>query len=253
MSQQCLLESFNQPLSVGGSPANHSVVPESKKEKMITDTSGPKCSALLESYSPNGLWGRMSQALLKSLSMTSSIVSKRKDTPRKHTVIQFRCSEPVIRGKGYLLLHTPSSQESGVTVERLQTKDGNPATVGERAYDKQTGRLAQVGLTQQIQMLPTLTTQEVEHKELNLTETGRRLTKDRISMIPTCTQRDYKDTGNLENVPEKSLLPRVLGKSYGLKLQPAFAEWMMGFPNGWTALDASEIVSSRSKSIRSSK
>ena len=79
------------------------------------------------------------------------------------------------------------------------------------------------------------------------------LTGTIAGMIPTCTGRDYKDTGNLENVPEKSLLPRVLGKSYGLKLQPAFAEWMMGFPSGWTELDPSEMPLSRSKSIQSSK
>ena len=50
-----------------------------------------------------------------------------------------------------------------------------------------------------------------------------------------------------------ALLGRELGKNHGLKLQPAFAEWMMGFPEGWTALDASEMPLSHSKSIRSSK
>jgi hypothetical protein len=74
-----------------------------------------------------------------------------------------------------------------------------------------------------------------------------------IAMLPTCTSRDHKDTGNLENVPVNSLLGRELGKNHGLKLQPAFAEWMMGFPEGWTALDVSEMPSSRNKSIRSSK
>jgi hypothetical protein len=64
---------------------------------------------------------------------------------------------------------------------------------------------------------------------------------------------DYKDCGNMENVPVNALLGRELGKNHGLKLQPAFAEWMMGFPEGWTALDASEMPSSRSKSTRSSK
>ena len=53
------------------------------------------------------------------------------------------------------LLHTPSGQEPGVTTERLVTKDGEPAKIGERAYDKDTGRLAQVGLTQQLGMIPT--------------------------------------------------------------------------------------------------
>ena len=57
----------------------------------------------------------------------------------------------------------------------------------------------------------------------------------------------------MENVPANSLLGRELGKNHGLKLQPAFAEWMMGFPQEWTALNASEMPSSRSRSTRSSK
>ena len=164
MSQESLQAFINQPLSVVDSPANHSVVPESKKEKMITDTSGPKCSVSLESYSPNGLWEKMSQELLKSLSMTSSIVLKRKDTPRKHTVIQFRCSEPVIKGKGSLSL--PTLTKSDATMNNLCGKE----------YTGQNRHAMKIGNA--IAMLPTLTTQEVEHKELNLTETGRRLTKD---------------------------------------------------------------------------
>ena len=51
------------------------------------------------------------------------------------------------------MLHTPTAQEPGITTERLVTKDGQPAKIGERAYDKDTGRLAQVGLSQQVQMM----------------------------------------------------------------------------------------------------
>jgi hypothetical protein len=35
----------------------------------------------------------------------------------------------------------------------------------------------------------------------------------------------------------RDMVPHVTGgKSHGLKLQPAFAEWMMGYPEGYTAL-----------------
>ena len=51
------------------------------------------------------------------------------------------------------MLHTPTAQEPGITTERLVTKDGQPAKIGERAYDKETGRLAQVGLSQQVMMM----------------------------------------------------------------------------------------------------
>lgn len=58
-----------------------------------------------------------------------------------------------------------------------------------------------------------------------------------LAMLPTPTARDYKDTGDMENVPVNALLGRELGKNHGLKLQPAFAEWMLGFPIGWTELN----------------
>ena len=69
--------------------------------------------------------------------------------------------------------------------ERLRTKDGEPAKIGERAYDAETGRNAQVGLSQQIAMD---------------------------------------------------------GASPGLKLQPGFVEWMMGYPIGYTDLKPSETA-----------
>ena len=56
---------------------------------------------------------------------------------------------PMEDGEGCLAgWETPAQQEPGITVERLVDKHGNPWTPGKRAYDKETGRLAQTGLTQ---------------------------------------------------------------------------------------------------------
>ena len=49
-------------------------------------------------------------------------------------------------GGGALLWRTPAQQEPGITLERLEGEQGH------RMYDKETGRLAQYGLTQQAQM-----------------------------------------------------------------------------------------------------
>ena len=46
---------------------------------------------------------------------------------------------------------SPATTEPGVSLDRLVTKDGEPWTPGQRAYDKITGRLAQVGLTHEAQ------------------------------------------------------------------------------------------------------
>jgi len=75
-----------------------------------------------------------------------------------------------------------------------------------------------------------------------------------IAMLPTPTCRDYKG-GTIARVqagnPKRALDCEM--QCRGLKLQPAFVEWMQGFPIGWTVSDASEMRSSRSKSTRSSK
>jgi hypothetical protein len=77
------------------------------------------------------------------------------------------------------------------------------------------------------------------------------------SSWPTPTTRDYKD-GSAKacaNVPANGLLGRVVhqrppGPLDG-SLNPMWVEWLMGFPLGWTALEPSEMPSSRSKPIRS--
>jgi hypothetical protein len=108
---------------------------------------------------------------------------------------------------------------------------------------------------------------------------------DAVRMWPTPTSRDWKD-GSAQacaNVPENGLLGRVihnrltkdglwttpcaddtgarkagyaqggmpLSAQAGGSLNPTWVEWLMGFPLGWTALDASEMPSSR-KSLKSS-
>jgi hypothetical protein len=77
---------------------------------------------------------------------------------------------------------------------------------------------------------------------------------EQISMLPTPTCRDYKGgtvSRVLEGNPKRALDCEM--QVHGLKLQPAFVEWMMGFPQEWTALNASEMPLSRSRSTRSSK
>lgn len=75
-----------------------------------------------------------------------------------------------------------------------------------------------------------------------------------LSLLPTPTCRDYKG-GTIARIqqgnPKRALDCEM--QCRGLKLQPAFVEWMQGFPIGWTELNASEIRSAPSKSTQSSK
>jgi hypothetical protein len=56
-----------------------------------------------------------------------------------------------------------------------------------------------------------------------------------VRLWPTPTARDYKDAGDLKNVPPNGYLGRVVGpsKEYG-SLNPLWVEWLMGYPAGWT-------------------
>ena len=92
---------------------------------------------------------------------------------------------------------TPASREPGISTDRLQTKDGQPVRIGERAYDKKTGRLAQVGLPQQVKMWPT--PREFMYKDATI-DRGK---------------------GNL-------------GETVGGQLNPMWVEWLQGYPLGWT-------------------
>jgi hypothetical protein len=68
------------------------------------------------------------------------------------------------------------------------------------------------------------------------------------AMFPTPTAQDASNNGGPSQY-ERNSLP--LNAVAGGALNPTWVEWLMGFPLGWTALDASETPSSR-KSSRSS-
>ena len=96
---------------------------------------------------------------------------------------------------------------------------------------------------------PTPTTQESEHPDATLTETGRRFSKngktshslglaDAVKMWPTPTARDYKGPSGQSLRGLVTDLPMAVGN--GGKLNPVWVEWLMGFPAGWTDLEDSE-------------
>ena len=135
----------------------------SAKGKTMIVTSGPTCYDVLEKSDLAGSWAKTFSALLLGMegwySRRCALTLKLKVTPYSRLFFQLQPSMHRTEEIGSGLLRTPSAQEPGVMVARLVTKDGEPAKIGQRAYDKITGRLAQVGLTQQAQimMLPTPT------------------------------------------------------------------------------------------------
>ena len=90
-------------------------------------------------------------------------------------------------------------------------------------------------------MFPTPTTQEIEHEEIEITNTGRRKTKDGKNshsigladyarLLPTPTARAFQTPG--EHGQGGQNLATVIGG----QLNPPWVEWLMGYPIGWTDL-----------------
>jgi len=169
---------------------------------------------------------------------------------------------------------TPQASEAGARVETLYTKDGDPARPGERAYRKQPdGRmvLQSVTIGQQVKMWPTprsgKTTDEKEESWQVRKDAGKVSTPPltlavkmwptpsvcgnynragasptsgdglatKVKMWPTPTANEDacgKPTGQMQamlgNHP-------ALGKtSESGSLNPAWVEWLMGYPIGHT-------------------
>jgi hypothetical protein len=88
-------------------------------------------------------------------------------------------------------------------------------------------------------MLPT--PDASDRRSMNSKQQGL---SNKIAMLPTPATRDYKGARKPETLaltgrnPEtNSLEDALIGKNRGLKLQPAFVEWMMGYPDKWTELN----------------
>lgn len=155
---------------------------------------------------------------------------------------------------------SPAANEPGITVDRLKTENGKPVGSNCRHYDKETGRMAQIGLAQQVvakERWPTPRSQEAKHGEPTNWEmqTDHAGTKDslrvqvakRQSLWPTPRSRDYKDGDKVPPSRQKNPDLATLGQKvaidemenarngeYGKKIQAALNS------DNWPTPSASE-------------
>ena len=275
----------DQPSLVEDSPASHTVLRENVKRLVMTVISGQNSGESFGRLDPDGCYLKTSQGSIQA-NLDGFLEKCSGMWPQWGTLLdgelgELSISELRTGENGSSLLPTITTQEvehpemtiseTGRRIKEnwkdshsigladriamLPTLNTCDATMGTLKGKEFVGNKHAMKLEQAINLLPTPRSREAgnyqysagDHNKPTLTLSGK------IAMLPTPTSRDFKDTGKMENVPVNSLLGRELGKNHGLKLQPAFAEWMMGFPIGYTDLPLLETQSSRSKSIRSSK
>jgi len=239
-SETSMEQSSEGQLSLpGASPASLSLSPGSEEARKMTVTSGLKCSASLRKHNPPGLLLKMllesstwhsDKCFLtwKAVDTTSPEMSKATSSFRLYRLQQ---STPRTEGTGSGLLHAPRSHENGEGSESFVKRN---ADRGDHCFS---------GLTNQIKMLLTPSTVNMEPGEDRLEKRtayresiGRHYVPgglaEQVAMLGTPKEQDSRaaswDRGKC------NLGEQIHGLSPGLKLQPAFVEWMMGFPLGFT-------------------
>ena len=140
---------------------------------------------------------------------------------------------------------TPSAQQPGITVKRLQTKDGSPPQLGQRLYDKYTGRNCQIGLAQQVQIAqqnwPTPSATDGKSGSGTIVEEG-----DKFYRVSNTTQTRFgaRLDAVVEHLHKKNMYKRrylcAQAKEPDIPTGKLSAEWvekLMGVPSGWTRHD----------------
>lgn len=252
------------------SPASPSPVPGSERERTTTVTSGRRCFASYEKFARHGSSLRtLAASLLLGTgwySRTVALTWRRKGTRFNRLLFQLAPSTRRTEGTGCGLLLTPTANENEQDLEKFRKRmekypngttmpslsnqiamltTPNCLDTGNTAHLRPsriaTGRKTDY-LSRQIAMLPTPT-------QGGFDDTNERALKKHqlhavvAQMLPTPATRDYKGARKPETMALTGRNPMtnttedaLVGTSLGLKLQPAFVEWMMGYPEGWTEL-----------------
>lgn len=123
---------------------------DSDEPMPTSDTSGP----LFTNSSPSAdlqrfLESRLRQSLAGSGSPEFALTWSSWDMGAGVPICRLRASARPTSANGSSGWRSPAAQEAEITLDRLVTKDGQPWTPGQRAYDRETGRLCETGLVQQ--------------------------------------------------------------------------------------------------------
>lgn len=211
-----------------GFPASLSRRPGSTEALEMTVTSGLRCSGLSGNSGPLGCLVRMCLESSIWHSTRCYLTWKTKDTKRRRLLFQLQVQMPRTDGNECVFWPTPMASSWGGT--------------GHRAILK---RMQEKGLITEEERM-SLQSGNWGRTDPKLIEWLMGYTREFTRLIPTPTATDYKGGcpkrypggGKYDNLL-RSLLESTPRGNVG-PMNPAFLEWLMGFPIGWTELGPSE-------------
>ena len=219
-----------QHSSVGDSHASPTALQENVKLLAMSVISGRNCGELFAKLNPDGFWVKTSQDSVQ-VRMDGSLVEFCETWPR------WGMSLGGVVGK--LPMSEPHTTENGSSL--LPTILG--ASTNPAAHGQSNGTFKQE-INRRLATLPTPNARDYKDTGVNTDYrklAGKSKLAGKIAMLPTVTTPRPHDTEKTAGVYTESQnqkdLTYALGKNHGLKLQSAFAEWMQGFPIGWTDLE----------------
>ena len=219
-----------QPLSAAGSPVNPTALQENVRHLVMNVTLQENSKESFGRLNPDGSLLRTSRGSAQA-SLDGSLESSCMTFPKwgilsDGVVGELRMLEPAIEGSESSLLPT------------IPGASTNPA-----AHGQSNGTFKQE-INRRLAMLPTPNARDYKDTGVNTDYrklAGKSKLAGKIAMLPTGTTPRPHDTEKTAGVYIESQnqkdLTYALGRNHGLKLQPAFAEWMQGFPIGWTDLE----------------
>lgn len=241
---------------------SHSVQPGSEEARKMTVTSGQKCLELYKRSDPVGSLVRM---LLGSSAWRSTrcyLTWKASATPARRLLFRLVPSMPRTEETVVPFWPTPTTQETEhpemiVKNGRREAKNGNTHSIGladavmlwptPRANDAEKRGVVSAhprnGLPGAVRLWPTPT---AEQCGMTARTGGRPIEKstklstqvylaEKMKLLPTPIASDWKNRGCKDYRKNRQ---GQLQTTVGGQLNPTWVEWLMGFPLGWTDLDA---------------
>lgn len=210
-------------------PASPSLMPASDEARAMTASSGRKCSELLKSSSPLGL-------LVKTLLASQAWHSQRvKLTWKTKAILESRTTTNYEQTAFF----GGSSATSKISVMKFSRLLFQLAPSTLRTEEIGSGLLPTPQAIDRGKARPPRLKKDCK-RDPKQPGSWRGDLKDHLAMLPTPAMRDYKGANSETHLAKDrghhDQLPNALamaGESRGLKLQPAFALWMMGFPEDW--------------------